>query len=287
MTYKLVQTEGSLSVRSRCRVATVSPSAYYAWQGQKGVANTSDAWFLELIKAILVEFPGYGYRRVTKELQRQGYRVNKKRIQRLMQEHHLGRKKRRRFVRTTDSEHHLPVYPNLVKEVTVTGPDQVWAADITYVRLLRGFVYLAVILDLFSRKVIGWALSRSLHARLAINALQMAVSTRDVNPGLIHHSDQGIQYASSEYVRLLQEHGIQISMSRKGNPYDNATAESFISTLKAEEVSINEYTTAREAYQNIGTFIEEVYNRKRLHSSLGYRPPEEFEQMYHSHNEAA
>lgn len=238
------------------------------------------------IQTILLEFTGYGYRRVTKELRRQAVRVNKKRVQRLMQKHHLQRKPKRRFVRTTDSRHSLPVYPNLVKELLIERPNQVWAADITYVRLLRGFVYLAVILDLFSRKVIGWALSASLKAELTVEALQMALLSRTIEPGLIHHSDRGVQYASEHYVALLKQHGISISMSRKGNPYDNATMESFIKTLKVEEIYLNEYATEAEARENIGAFIETIYNTKRLHSSLGYRSPDEFEALHRLHNAA-
>lgn len=238
------------------------------------------------IQMILLEFTGYGYRRVTKELRRQAVRVNKKRVQKLMQKHHLQRKPTRRFVRTTDSRHSLPVHPNVVKELLIERPNQVWAADITYVRLLRGFVYLAVILDLFSRKVIGWALSASLKAELTVEALQMALLSRTIEPGLIHHSDRGVQYASEPYVGLLQQHGIQISMSRKGNPYDNATMESFIKTLKVEEIYLNEYATEAEARENIGAFIETIYNTKRLHSSLGYRSPDEFEALHRLHNAA-
>jgi transposase InsO family protein len=238
------------------------------------------------IRAILEEFPGYGHRRVTKEFHRRGVTVNKKRVQRLMQHYHLQRRPRRRFVRTTDSRHSLRVYPNLIRELVVDRPDQVWVADLTYVRLIHGFVFLAVILDLFSRKVIGWALSSRLKAELALQALQKALQTRSVSPGLIHHSDRGVQYASQDYVALLQHHGIQISMSRKGNPYDNATIESFFKTLKIEEVYLNEYADIGEAEQNIGAFVDEVYNIKRLHSSLGYRSPDEFEQSYNAHKAA-
>lgn len=229
---------------------------------------------------------GYGYRRVTEELHQRGFWVNKKRVQRLMKKHHLQRKQRRRFVRTTNSNHGLSVYPNLIREMVIEQPDQVWAGDITYVRLVRGFVYVAVLLDLFSRRVIGWALSRSLHAQLAVKALQMALRTRRVQPGLIHHSDRGVQYACGEYVQILQHQGIALSMSRKGNPYDNAKLESFMKTLKVEEVYMNEYETEQDAKENIGRFIETIYNIKRLHSSLGYCSPVEFEDTFYSHKAA-
>ncbi len=245
MIYQLIQSqESALPILHRCRIAGVSSSAYYAWH-KRGFFPRDDAIMLEEIRAVLVEFPGYGYRRVTKELQRRGVLVNKKRIQRVMQHQHLQRKQKRRFVRTTVSDHGLPVYPNLITGVVPEHPDQVWAADITYVRLVHGFVYLAVILDLFSRKVIGWAISGTLHAQLALRALRTALETRTVTLGLIHHSDRGVQYASQQYVALLQRHGIHISMSRTGNPYDNA--KSFIKTLKTEEAYLNEYATVAEA----------------------------------------
>lgn len=270
--YRLIQTEGSrLSMRQMCRIANVSASAYYAWCTHADVEDTEDG-LLEQVRQILEEFTGYGYRRVTKELNRRGRMVNKKLVQRLMKKHHLQRKQRRRFVRTTDSHHGFSVYPNIIREMVIEQPDQVWAADITYVRLVRGFVYVAVLLDLFSRRVIGWALSRSLHAQLAVKALQMALRTRTVQPGLIHHSDRGVQYACEEYVQILQHQGIALSMSRKGNPYDNAKLESFMKTLKVEEVYMNEYETEQDAKENIGRFLETIYNIKRLHSSLGYHP---------------
>lgn len=294
MIYRLIRDEsscGGLSVRQRCSIAKVSPSAYYAWVKHADAKGTDEGEtaLVEQVQAILLEFTGYGYRRVTKQLQRRGMVVNKKRVQKLMQKHHLQRKRKRRYVRTTDSRHNLPVYPNLVKNLLIERPNQVWAADITYVRLLHGFVYLAVILDLFSRKVIGWALSASLRTELAVEALRMALQSRPdavVKPGLIHHSDRGVQYASHEYIALLQHHGIAISMSRKGNPYDNATLESFIKTVKVEEIYLNEYATETEARQNIGAFIETIYNIKRLHSSLGYRSPDEFEALHRLHNAA-
>jgi putative transposase len=287
MIYRLIQTDDSrLSIRQRCRIADVSSSAYYQWNDEKLSKPAPEDRLLAEVLEILREFTGYGYRRVTKELNQRGYCVNKKRIQCLMQKHHLGRKRKRRFVHTTDSNHGFAVYPNKIRNVVIYRPDQVWASDITYVRLLRGFVYVAVILDLFSRKVIGWALSGSLHAQLAVEALQMALQRRSIQPGLIHHSDRGVQYACGEYVNLLEQHGIEISMSRRGNPYDNAKLESFMKTLKIEEVYLNEYETEIEARENIGRFIETIYNNKRLHSSLGYCSPDRFEDIFYSHKAA-
>ena len=196
-----------------------------------------------------------------------------------MREDNLLCLRKKRFTRTTDSKHGLPVYPNLAADLELTGTDQLWVADLTYVRLRREFVYLAVVLDAFSRRCLGWVLGRSLATSLTMDALWQALSTRCVSPGLIHHSDRGVQYASSDYTDLLQEHGIQVSMSRRACPYDNAQAESFIKTLKCEEVYLNEYEDLREAKASIGNFLDRIYNEERLHSALGYLPPAEFEQM--------
>ena len=225
------------------------------------------------IQAIALEMPAYGYRRITHELRRQGMAVNHKRVVRLMREDNLLCLRKRGFVRTTDSAHPFAIYPNLLPELTVNGLDQLWVADITYIRLQQDFAYLAVLLDAFSRRCIGWALEPYLEAELALAALDMALATRTLRPGLVHHSDRGVQYASQAYTDLLKAHGIQISMSRTGNPYDNAQAESFIKTLKYEEVHLFEYQNLTDARGRIGQFIEEVYNEKRLHSALGYRPP--------------
>ena len=229
------------------------------------------------MQKVAVESPAYGYRRVAHELQNRGFAVNHKRVLRMMREDNLLCVRRRKFVVTTDSRHTLPVYPNLAAQVTRTAINQLWVADITYIRLQSEFVYLAVVLDAFSRRVIGWALGRTLEAGLAIAALAMALAERKPQPGLVHHSDRGIQYASHEYTALLQAHRVQISMSRKGNPYDNAACESFMKTLKYEEVYRNEYRDFAEARSSIGEFLERVYNQKRLHSALGYLPPAEFE----------
>jgi len=232
----------------------------------------------DAIQRVALEFPSYGWPRMTRELRRRGWKVNHKRVYRLMREDNLLCLRKRKFVVTTDSQHDLPVYPNLAREMTLTGIDQLWVADITYIRLLVEFVFLAVILDAFSRRVIGWALERTLEDELTLAALRMALKRRKPAVGLVHHSDRGVQYASRDYTALLHEHGIRISMSRRGNPYDNALAESFIKTLKYEEVYRQEYRDLAEAWASIPRFLEQVYNEKRLHSALDYLPPVEFEQ---------
>lgn len=268
-----------IPVVTACSVLRLSRSNFYS-QVKKEKQEGLDVYLREEIEGITLEFPFYGYRRVSKELQRRDFLVNHKKVLRLMKEDGLicRRKKAFRPV-TTDSDHSYNIYPNLVKDIEVTGLNRVWVADITYVRLLHGFVYLAAIIDLFSRKCIGWALGRNIDAGLALEALTMAIRNRESLglSELIHHSDRGVQYASNEYVELLERKGIQISMSASGNPYENAFAESFNKTIKVEEVYIKEYETFEDAYRNIKQFIETVYNRKRLHSSLGYVPPEEFE----------
>ena len=237
----------TLSISQSCQALEVSRSGYYKWQIQPKMAHT-DSEDLDLknqIQEIAMEFTGYGYRRMTAELQNRGFEVNRKRVLRLMrQESLLCRKKRFKPV-TTDSSHGLPVYPNLLKGAKITGLNQVWASDITYVQLLHEHIYLAVVLDLYSRKCIGWELGRNINSQLAMNALDRAIENRwsESAQVLVHHSDQGVQYASHDYVDCLKERSILISMSRKGNPYDNAFAESFIKTLKCEEVYLNEYET--------------------------------------------
>ena len=229
------------------------------------------------MQKVAAESPAYGYRRITAELQQRGFDVNHKRVLRMMHEDNLLCVRRRAFMVTTDSRHNLPVYPNLAGEMKPTAINQLWVADITYVRLRTEFVYLAVVLDAFSRRVIGWALGRTLEAQLAVAALRMALVQRRPAPGLVHHSDRGVQYASQDYTEMLKQHKATISMSRKGNPYDNAACESFMKTLKCEEVYRNEYRDFHEAHSGIGEFLERVYNQKRLHSALGYVPPVEFE----------
>ena len=229
------------------------------------------------IQTIALEMRAYGYRPITAELHRRGVKVNHKRVLRLLREDNLLCLRQRAFVRTTDSRHNLLVYPNLTCELVLSNINQLWVADITYIRLLREFIYLAVLLDAFSRRCIGWAISRHIDTQLTLAALQMALNTRTIHSALIHHSDRGVQYAAADYVAVLHDHKIEISMSRTGNPYDNAKAERFMRTLKYEEIYMNDYETLAEVRASIEHFIEAVYNRKRLHSAIGYRPPAEFE----------
>ncbi|MGA8026934.1 MAG: IS3 family transposase [Bryobacteraceae bacterium] len=254
----------------------LSRAGFYRWRTPRE-ATPVEMELRDKMQRVALESPAYGYRRITADLQRQGFEVNHKRVLRMMREDNLLCVRRRAFIVTTDSRHNLPVYPNLAREITPTAINQLWVADITYIRLRTEFVYLAVVLDAFSRRVIGWALGRTLEAELAITALRMALIERQPAPGLVHHSDRGVQYASHAYTEMLKQHHATISMSRKGNPYDNAACESFMKTLKQEEVYRNEYRDFQEAHSSIGEFLERVYNQKRLHSALGYRPPAEFE----------
>lgn len=258
-----------------CQAGQVSRAGYYRFVDRQQVDR--DRELRDLIHKIAVELPTYGYRRVCGELERRKKPANHKPVRRIRREENLQCLRRRSFVRTTDSRHGFKVYPNLAKEMVPTGTDQLWVADITYIRLLGEFVYLAVILDAFSRRVIGWELSRTMEGELTLAALRMALRRRQISPGLVHHSDRGVQYAATSYIDLLTQRGIQISMSRKGNPYDNAQAESFMKTLKYEEVYRSEYRNEREVRRGIKRFLEKVYNQKRLHSALGYVPPAEFE----------
>ena len=258
-----------------CGAAQVSRASYYRFVGS--VVEDPDMELRSVVQKIALSRPSYGYRRVQAELQRRGHQVNHKRVRRLMREDNLLCLRRRSFVRTTDSRHGFTVYPNLAREMVLTDINQLWVADLTYIRLRSEFVYLAVILDAFSRRVIGWELSNSLAAELALGALRMALKSRSLAPGLVHHSDRGVQYASHEYTQLLHDHGIQISMSRRGNPYDNAQAESFMKTLKYEEVYRSDYADQRDVRRGVGRFLDKVYNETRLHSALGYLPPAEFE----------
>jgi len=270
-----------LSVDRATQLLGVSRCGFYKWAGQSKNAPVkgADIEVRNELQKVAVEFPAYGYRRITAELQNRGYTVNHKRVLRLMREDNLLCVRKRFKPKTTDSNHNLRTYPNLLKDLKITRLNQVWASDITYIRLPSEFVYLAVVLDLFSRRCIGWNLDRSLCTELALSALSMAIENRwnGNMQGLIHHSDQGVQYASKEYIECLEAHGIRISMAAQGNPYDNAFAESFMRTLKYEEVYLNDYENFSDASENVPRFIDDVYNKKRLHSSLGYRSPVDFE----------
>jgi len=270
------QVKGRAVVGRLCRTLSIGRSSYY--RGRR-VHPDPDLELRDQIHKLSLAWPSYGYRPMTRALQRMGYRVNHKRVLRLMREDNLLALRRRAFVSTTDSNHDRAVYANLVPELNITGINQLWVSDITYIRLAREWVYLAVILDAWSRRCIGWALDRRLEAGLALDALDSALAARPVPKGLVHHSDRGVQYASKAYVDTLKKAGISISMSRRANPYDNARAERFIRTLKYEEVYLYEYESLEEARSRIGYFIDKLYNRKRLHSALNYRPPIEFEQM--------
>jgi putative transposase len=264
-------------VSALCEMVGLSRASYYRWIVPRPECPV-EMELRDSMQKIALAFPSYGYRRITAEMQRSGFEVNHKHVLRLMREDNLLCLRHKAFVVTTDSRHALPVYPNLARQITPTAINQLWVADITYIRLRQEFVYLAVLLDAFSRRVIGWALGRTLEAELALSALRMALRQRQPRPGLVHHSDRGIQYAAHDYTNLLKEHHIRISMSRRGNPYDNAACESFMKSLKYEEVYRTEYRDLADAYTGIGEFIERVYNEKRLHSALGYVPPAEFEQ---------
>ena len=264
-------------MNAMCQMTGLSRAGFYRRRRPHPVSPVEMELRDEMQKVAL-EWPAYGYRRITRELQQRGFEVNHKRVLRMMRQDNLLCVRRRMFVVTTDSRHSLPVYPNLARGMTPTAINQLWVADITYIRLRLEFVYLAVILDAFSRRVIGWALGRTLEAELAVTALRMALVERQPPPGLVHHSDRGVQYASEAYTQILKQHHAAISMSRKGNPFDNAACESFMKTLKQEEVYRNEYRDFHEAAASIGEFLERVYNQKRLHSALGYLPPAEFEQ---------
>jgi len=284
MKYKTMQDSqyDAIPLSRKAELLGVNRRSYYKWLQRPPPDSQRVRQEMKVrdeLQKIAIEFPRYGYRRMTVELHNRGYLVNHKKVLRLMQEDNLLCVKKQFKPLTTDSNHPHRVYPNLLRYKQLTRPDQGWASDITYIQLPDTFVYLAVILDVYTRKCIGWKLGKYLDTQLTLDALNQAICQRWNSSlhGLIHHSDQGVQYAATEYVNQLKIHNIQISMSRKGNPYDNAFAESFIKTLKYEEVYLNEYNSFADAVENIGGFIDIVYNKKRLHSSLGYKSPEAFE----------
>jgi len=271
--------QGGLSVERMCELAPASRAGFYRWL-QEPQPVEEEIEVRSLIQQIAMEHRRrYGYRRISAELRRRGMVVNHKRIARIMREDNLLAVQPRQFVVTTKSDHKLEVYLNLARRLKLTGIDQLWVADITYIRLKTEFVYLAVILDGFSRRVVGWSLKRTLATNLTLGALEQAIGTRKPAPGLVHHSDRGVQYASAEYVAVLEKHGMIPSMSRPANPYDNASCESFLKTLKREEIYANQYRDLDHLGSNIQEFIQRYYNQQRLHSALGYRSPEEFERQ--------
>jgi len=271
--------QGSLSIERMCQLAQVSRAGYYRFlQGRAPVEE--DMILRSAIQQIVLENRGlYGYRRVTVKLRRQGMIANHKRVIRLMREDNLLAIRHRDLSLLTEWKDETEIYLNLPRRLRLTGPNQLWIADITYVRLRTEFVYLAVILDAYSRRVVGWSLDRTLRARLPLHALEQAILSRQPPPGLVHHSDRGVQYACADYVRMLRDHQILPSMSRPGNPYDNAACESFLKTLKREEIYANNYQDLEHVLEGVGLFIERYYNRTRLHSALGYRSPVEFEEQ--------
>jgi putative transposase len=276
-----VKANQGLTIERMVELGRVSRSGFYRFDDKSEPRADPHMDLRDAIQRIALEWPSYGRPRITAELRRQDWTVNPKLVYRLMREDNLLCVRQRKFVVTTDSNHTRKVYPNLTSCMILTAPDQLWRADITYIRLRDEFVFLAVILDAYSRRVIGWALDRTMEDELTLTALRRALSRRVVQAGLVHHSDRGSQYASNDYTDLLKAHGIDISMSRKGNPWDNAACESFMKTLKYEEVLRNEYRDLPDARASIAEFLEKVYNHKRLHSALGYLPPAEFEAQHH------
>ncbi len=259
-------------------LAGVSRASYYRFDEESLGRSDRDMDLRDAIQKIALKWPSYGRPRITAELKRQGWKVGPNRVRRLMREDNLLCVRKRKFVVTTDSNHGRKVYPNLASEMELKGINQLWVADITYIRLESEFVYLAVVIDAFSRRVIGWALDRTVENDLPLEALRIALEQRQPAPGLVHHSDRGSQYASVEYTDLLKANGCRISMSHKASPWENGGCESWMKTLKYEEVYRQEYRDLAEARSCLKHFIDKVYNQQRLHSALGYRPPEEFEQ---------
>jgi putative transposase len=273
----MMQLEG-FQVDRACESARVSRAGFYRRHAEHE-PRQADVELRDQIQRIALDNRFYGYRRVTAELAHQGVVVNHKRVLRLMRADNLLAVRKQRFVFTTDSRHGYAVYSNLAVRLPLTGINQLWVADITFVRLREAFLYLAMVMDAYSRRVVGWELGEDLRAELALRALDRGLAGRSVQPGIVHHSDRGVQYCCEAYVKKLEAHGFVISMSRAGNPYDNAKAESFMKTLKSEEVYLRQYRDQEDARASIHRFIEEVYNGRRLHSGLGYLSPDAFEQL--------
>lgn len=285
MVYQEIQNQvaqhAGCSVSRLCRAVGVSRAGYYRLRS-RGSEQRHDHHLRALLKTLAVQMPAYGYRRLTAALRRRGLAVNHKRVLRVMREESLLCRPVRSFHRTTDSAHGLPIFSNLARGFRPSGPNQLWVADFTYIKLSHRVVYLALVLDACARRVVGWAVGASLNLELALAALRMALATRRTTPGLIHHSDRGVQYASREYLRLLKAHGIRPSMSRRGNPYDNAIMESMIKTVKYEEVYPNQYDSLAHARHELGGYLLNIYNRRRLHSAIGYHTPVEYERLVQS-----
>jgi putative transposase len=280
-----MQLEG-YSVARGCELAGIARAGFYRQWVEKAPRQFETA-LRDQMQQIALANRCYGYRRVAAALQQEGWEVNHKRIARMLREDNLLSLRRPAFVRTTDSRHGYTIYPNLARNMVLTAPNQLWVADITYIRLADVFIYLAVILDAFSRRVIGWELDRSLTTSLVLSALRQALTDRMLTGDIVHHSDRGVQYCSGEYVDLLEKHGFTISMSRRGNPWDNAKCESFMKTLKAEEVYLKQYRDIDDARNNLTEFLDQVYNRQRLHSALQYQSPEAFERALMTASPAA
>jgi transposase InsO family protein len=272
----MTQQQGGIGIERWCELSRVARASYYRYW-KRAAPQEADVELRDRVQRICLAHRFYGYRRVRVELGKQGFRVNPKKIRRLMREDNLLAVRKRKWITTTDSRHSLAVFPNLARVVEPNGANQLWVADLTYLRLRSEFVYLAVVLDAWSRRVVGWALGRDLTASLPKKALLAAIAQRRPEPGLIHHSDRGVQYASLEYVSVLERHRLVGSMSRTAYPYDNARCESFLKTLKQEEISCQRYRTLEELSAKLEEFIDHYYNQLRLHSALHYRSPAEFE----------